>query len=209
MGQCIDKIWCNEGAMCWDNQLDKSAPCSDVSLRSEIFPLYPQCPGSPAPATALFDSKYWGAEKQCHKKHRTTGHWGDLGQEVSQETCQKACRLWKSCKYVSFEPVLTSGSFTSCKHGQCAPVEQKGICTSFTSCKRKTSAKGQTTWEKVLITSSPDCEDQNSKRWCSVKSKQGMCTKPFVAKKCARTCGICDRRRLQIARIEQKPIDFV
>merc|ERR1711879_806654 len=138
--------------------MGKSAPCSDVSLRSEIFPLYPQCPGSPAPATALFDSKYRGAEKQCHKKRRTTGHWGDLGQQVSQGTCLKACKLWKSCKYVSFEPVATSCEYIG--HGMCAPAEPKGICTSFTSCGRKQNVEGQTTWEKALITPSPDCKDR-------------------------------------------------
>merc|ERR1711972_324190 len=117
-------------------------------------------------------------------------------QKVSQETCLKACRLWKWCKYVSFEPVVESCHYMG--QGQCAPTKQTGICTSFSACGRKERVRYQTTWVKEIITPSPECRDQNSKRWCTMKSKQGMCTRSSVAKKCERTCGICDRRRLQL-----------
>merc|ERR1712014_338027 len=187
---CTDKSWCDESTLCWDDAIKQQIPCKEAALKIGVDP---QCPGSPTPApaaTVLFESYAWGTRKRCHKKYRASVDWGDLGLGVSQEMCFMACRLSKSCKYVSFEP-------------------ESGTCTSFTACSKKQRVTGQATWETVTITPSPECKDTNSKKWCTMKNEQGKCTKPFVARKCERTCGLCDRRRLQLARSERKTFEFV
>lgn len=197
--QCVDEVWCNEDATCWDSRLEKQLPCSDVSLNSE-YPTYPQCLGAPAPAPVSFDSLKTG--KRCHKKFRTTGEWGDLGQEVTQERCLSLCKEWKSCNYVSFSPSAEPCDYVG--HGECATAEQVGTCTSFTACDKKQTSNDQTTWEKVEL------KDENNQRWCNMKCKKGKCdSSKFVQKKCKLTCSLCDARRLQHAGDELMIVNFV
>merc|ERR1712228_308391 len=136
---CTDKLWCNEGAMCWDDQLQQSSPCTHVDLHLGSTPTYIQCPGSPLtpapPTPGSFSYVLTGDKMRCHPSHRTSS-WGDLGKPLTEDQCQEKCNAMAECKFFSMRI-------------------SRGECTSFTACDRVQANDDYKVWEKVPATPAP------------------------------------------------------